>query len=59
MHKLKCMVWLKNISFYYVKLNPECHGKSSVQEEDTFRQQTGFKFKEETSEMLNLEHSSL
>jgi len=53
------MVWLKNISFYYVKLNPECHGKSSVQEEDTFRQQTGFKFKEETSEMLNLEHSSL
>jgi len=33
--------------------------KSSVQEEDTFRHRNGFKFKEETSEMLNLEHSSL
>jgi hypothetical protein len=35
-----------------------CHGKSSIQqEEDSFHQQTGLKFKEETSKVLHLEHS--
>jgi len=37
----------------HVKLNPGCHGKSSFQQEsDSFRQQIGLKFKEETSKVL-------
>jgi hypothetical protein len=36
-----------------VKLNPDCHGKSSIQQEDSFHQQTGLKFKEETSKVLH------
>jgi len=40
-----------------VKLNPDCHGKSCIQqEEDSFYQQTGLKFEEETNKMLHLEH---
>jgi len=36
----------------------DCQGKSSFQqEEDTFHQQTGLKFEEETGKELNLEHS--
>jgi hypothetical protein len=43
-----------------VKLNPELPWKSSIQqEEDSFHQQTGLKFKEETSKVLHLEHSFL
>ena len=39
----------------HVKLNP---GKGSTQqEEDCFHLQIGLKFKEETSELLRLEHS--
>ena len=34
---------------------PDCHGKSSIQEEkDSFHQQTGLNFKEETSKILYL-----
>ena len=34
-----------------------CHGKSCIQqEEDSFYQQIGLKFKEETNKMLHLEH---
>jgi hypothetical protein len=43
-----------------MKLNEiqNCHGKSNIQqEEDSFHQQIGLKFKEETSKVLNLEHS--
>ena len=36
----------------------KCHGKSSIQqEEEYFHQQIGLTFKEETSEVLHLEHS--
>jgi hypothetical protein len=42
----------------HVKLNPELLWKTSIQqEEDSFHQQTGFKFKEATSDVLHLEHS--
>jgi hypothetical protein len=35
----------------------DSHGKSCIQlEEETFYQQPGLKFEEETSEMLHLEH---
>jgi hypothetical protein len=43
-----------------VELIQDCQGESSIQqEEDPFHQQTGLKFKEETSEVLQLEHSIL
>jgi hypothetical protein len=43
-----------------VKLNPELPWLSSIQQEEvSFHQQTGLKFKEETSELLHLEHSFL
>jgi hypothetical protein len=36
----------------------DCRGKSSIQQEgDSFHQQIGLKFKEETCEMTHLEHS--
>ena len=36
----------------------DCHGKSSIQqEEDSFHYQFGLKFKEETTKGLRLEHS--
>jgi hypothetical protein len=39
----------------HVKVN---RGKSCIQQEDdTFHQQTGLKFKEETEELLHLEHN--
>jgi hypothetical protein len=42
----------------HVELNPDCHGKSSIQhEEEPFHQQTVRRFKEETSKVLCLEHS--
>jgi len=35
----------------------DCHGKSCIQqEEDSFYQQIGLKFEEETNKMLHLEH---
>jgi hypothetical protein len=35
-------------------------GKNSIQQEEkSFHQQTGIKFKEETSKVLHLEHSSV
>jgi hypothetical protein len=35
----------------------DCHRESSIQqEEDSFHQQTGLKFKEEGNEILHLEH---
>jgi hypothetical protein len=38
-----------------VKLNLDCHRKSSIQpEEESFRHQTGLKFKDQTSEMQHL-----
>jgi hypothetical protein len=41
----------------HVKLIQDCHGKRSIQqEEDSFHQQIGLKFKEETSKVLHLEH---
>ena len=41
-----------------VKLDPGVPWKSSIeQKEDTFRQQIGLKFKEETNEVPHLEHS--
>jgi hypothetical protein len=43
-----------------MELNTDCHGKSSIQqEEDYFYQQVGFKFKGETSKLPHLEHSIL
>jgi hypothetical protein len=47
------------IQYIHVKLNKKnCHGKSSIQqEEDSFHQQIGLKFKEVTSKVLHLEHS--
>jgi hypothetical protein len=42
----------------YEKLNPELSWlKQHSQEEQSFHQQTGLKFKEETSKVLHLEHS--
>jgi replicative superfamily II helicase len=35
----------------------DCHGTSTIQQDDSFHQQTGLKFKEETSKVLHLEHS--
>ena len=41
----------------HVKLIQDCHGKSYIQqEEDSFYQQIGLKFEEETNKMLHLEH---
>jgi hypothetical protein len=40
-----------------VTLIQDFHGKSSIRQEDSFHQQTGLKCKEETSKVLNLEHS--
>jgi hypothetical protein len=40
-----------------IMLCRNCHGKSSIQQEDSFHQKTGLKFKEETSKVLRLEHS--
>jgi predicted oxidoreductase (fatty acid repression mutant protein) len=41
-----------------LKLNPDCRGKRSIQEEEvSFHQQKGRKFKEEFSEVLHFEHS--
>jgi hypothetical protein len=41
----------------HVKLNPELPWLNSIQqEEESFHQQTGLKFKEETSKVLHLEH---
>ena len=34
-----------------------CHGKSGIQQEGCFHQQIEYKFKEETSKMLHLDHS--
>ena len=35
----------------------DCHGKSCIeQEEESFYQQIGLKFEEETNKMLHLEH---
>jgi hypothetical protein len=37
----------------HVKLNPDCHGRSSMQQEEgSFHQQVGLKFKEETIELV-------
>jgi hypothetical protein len=42
----------------HMQLNPELPCQSSIQqEEESFHQQTGRKFKEGTNEMLHLEHS--
>jgi len=45
---------LENVEYYnwfscIIKLNQDCHGKRSIQQEEgSFHQQTGLKFKEET-----------
>jgi hypothetical protein len=41
----------------HVNLNPGLPGKSSIQQEDSFHQQIGIKFKEESDKVLHLEHS--
>jgi len=43
----------------HVKVNQDCHGKSSIQqeEEDSLHQQVGLTFKDVTSKMLHLEYS--
>ena len=42
----------------HMKLNPELPCQSSIlQEDNSFHQQTGLMFKEETNDMLHLEHS--
>jgi hypothetical protein len=33
-----------------------CHGNSSIQQEESFRQQIGIEFRQETNEMLQLGH---
>ena len=39
------------------ELDKDCHGKNCIQqEEDSFYQQIGLKFEEETNKMLHLEH---
>jgi hypothetical protein len=44
----------------HVKLNPDCHGTSSIQQEEGhFHQKIGLQFKEEISKVLHLEHSSI
>jgi hypothetical protein len=44
----------------HVKLSPGLPWQKGIQqEEDSFHQQIGLKFKEETSEMLHLEHRHL
>jgi len=35
----------------------DCHGNSSIQQEDFSHQQTGLKFKVETIKVLHAEHS--
>jgi len=35
----------------------DCHGNSSIQQEDSFHQKNGMKFKDETSKVLHLEHN--
>jgi hypothetical protein len=47
---------------YVIRLNKDFHGKCCIQqeeEEDSFYQQTELKLKQETSEALHLEHSSV
>ena len=39
----------------YVTLNPGLPWQGTIQQEDSFHQETAFKFKEETSDMLHLE----
>jgi hypothetical protein len=42
----------------HVKVNQDCHGKRSIQqEEDSLYQQIGLTFKDVTSKMLHLEYS--
>jgi len=35
----------------------DCHGKSSIQRQESFHHQNGLKLKEETSTVLHLEYS--
>ena len=43
---------------YTLNYIQDCHGKTCIQqeEEDSFYQQIGLKFEEETNKILNLEH---
>jgi len=42
----------------HVKLNPDCHSKTSIQQEEgCCHQQIGLKFKEENIKVLHLVHS--
>jgi hypothetical protein len=51
---------ITNDAMYTRKKIKNCHDKSCIQqEEDSFHQQIGLKFKKETSKMLHLEHSFL
>jgi len=52
---LDCMITnnIRNTS----EINPELHGKSSIQQyENSFHQKRRIKFKEETNKLLHLEH---
>ena len=44
------------LKYVYVKLNPDFHRKRGIQREESFRQQIGLKFKDQTSETQHLEH---
>jgi hypothetical protein len=39
------------------QLTQDCHGKSRIQQEDSFHRQITIKFKEETIKLLHLEQS--
>ena len=52
--KHKCII---TINDNFVLMAQKCHGKSCIQQEkDSFYQQTGLKFEEETNKMLHVEH---
>ena len=43
----------------YAERMQDIQAKSSIQQDDLFRQKTGLEFQEETNEMLHLEYSFL
>jgi hypothetical protein len=54
MYNFTCLLFYTSC---VIKSIPIIIGKSSIQQEDSFHQQTGLKFKEETSKVLHLERS--
>jgi hypothetical protein len=54
---VSCMDLITNSSNFPVSSIQDCQDRGKIKQEDSFHQQTGFQFKEESSEMLYLEHS--